>query len=66
MILTSRTASTTHRRAAAVMMAAAALAASLGAAPALAQGDYPGRPITLVIPFPPGGSADTIGRYSAR
>lgn len=66
MIHTPRTASPAHRRAVAVMMAAAALVASLGAAPAVAQGDYPSRPITLVIPFPPGGSADTIGRLISK
>ncbi len=55
-----------HRRAAVLMMAGAAMAVSLGATPALAQGDYPSRPITLVIPFPPGGSADTIGRLVAK
>jgi tripartite-type tricarboxylate transporter receptor subunit TctC len=31
-------------------------------APALAQSDFPSRPITLVVPFPPGGSSDVITR----
>lgn len=31
-------------------------------APALAQDTYPSRPITMVVPFPPGGVADTVGR----
>ena len=38
-------------------------AASLGclAAPAFAQ-DYPNKPIKMIVPFPPGGSVDMIGR----
>ena len=29
---------------------------------ALAQGSYPDRPITMIVPFPPGGVADTVAR----
>jgi tripartite-type tricarboxylate transporter receptor subunit TctC len=42
-----------------------ALACSHGAAaPASAQ-SYPSRPITLIVPFPPGGSTDVVGRIVA-
>jgi tripartite-type tricarboxylate transporter receptor subunit TctC len=37
------------------------------AGPAFAQSDsYPSRPITLLVPFPPGGSADTVIRPVAQ
>lgn len=38
---------------------ALAMGAGLLAVPALAQGRYPDRPIRLIIPWPPGGSADS-------
>ncbi|MEP6657426.1 MAG: tripartite tricarboxylate transporter substrate binding protein [Betaproteobacteria bacterium] len=34
-------------------------------APALAQDAYPGRPITMIVPFPPGGVADIVARPAA-
>lgn len=46
----------------------AALAAGLAlAAPAasLAQADYPSRPIRMIVPFPPGGTSDVMGRLMA-
>ncbi len=52
-----------HRRALARALAAGAL--GLAAGPALAQGDYPQRPVTVVVPWAPGGSSDAFGRVLA-
>ncbi len=43
-----------------VLMLSAALA--IAGSPAMAQDSYPTKSITMVVPFPPGGVADTVGR----
>jgi tripartite-type tricarboxylate transporter receptor subunit TctC len=43
---------------------ALAASAAISASPARAD-DYPSRPIRLIIPFPPGGSNDVVGRIVA-
>jgi tripartite-type tricarboxylate transporter receptor subunit TctC len=48
-----------------LLLAAAGLLLAL-AAPVAAQSDYPNRPIRLIIPFPPGGSNDVVGRVIAQ
>jgi tripartite-type tricarboxylate transporter receptor subunit TctC len=35
------------------------------AAPALAQADWPARPLRIIVPFPPGGVTDLLGRLVA-
>ena len=43
------------------LLAASALGLT-GLGQALAQGTFPSRPITMLVPFPPGGVADTVAR----
>ena len=38
---------------------------ALGAATAQAQTEYPNRPIKMIVPFPPGGTSDVLGRLMA-
>src|SRR5437016_2945334 len=41
---------------------AAMLSAQLWPGGVLAQSKYPDRPVRLIVPFPPGGAYDTVGR----
>jgi tripartite-type tricarboxylate transporter receptor subunit TctC len=52
-----------HRRA---LLRAALAAALLASAPAAMAQAYPARPVTMVIPFPPGGTLDLVGRMIAQ
>ena len=46
-------------------IALAMLLACAAIAPVAAD-DYPSKPVTLIIPFPPGGGVDTVGRLMAQ
>lgn len=50
-----------RRRTVLLAVMATGLVAGLAAGPALAQ-EYPDRPIEVIVPFPPGGGADTVAR----
>ena len=43
-----------------------ALVSCVGAFGAFAQGTYPERPVKLVVPYPPGGTADLLGRLAGQ
>jgi tripartite-type tricarboxylate transporter receptor subunit TctC len=48
-----------------LVTALVAAATWLAASGAMAQSDYPNRPIRLVVPFPAGGTSDVMGRLMA-
>ena len=48
-----------------VSVAQAALLLLATQAPALAQSDYPGKPVKIIVPFPAGGTSDIMGRMLA-
>lgn len=56
---------TTSSKTAALATLAAYALLGIWAVPADAAGDYPARPVTIVVPFTPGGSTDILGRYEA-
>ena len=43
-----------------------AAGASLLAAPALGQADFPSKPLKMIVPYPPGGGTDGLGRITAQ
>jgi tripartite-type tricarboxylate transporter receptor subunit TctC len=55
----------TRAKATALAIALACTFAALSAWRAIAADTYPNRPVTIVVPFTPGGSTDILGRYEA-
>src|SRR5258707_12951580 len=53
-----------HRRRLIKLSAAAAFSPSI-ACPAIAEETWPNKPVRIIIPFTPGGGADTIARFVA-
>lgn len=56
---------TTVAAIASVWTVSAPFASAQAQAQATQATDWPTKPLTLIVPFPPGGGADTIGRYYA-
>ena len=47
-------------------LACALLGSTVPAAVTTAQSDFPARPITIIVPFPPGGTSDVVTRIVAQ
>ena len=50
----------------AVLLAAAGWLGSTTPAHAQSMGDYPNKSLRVIVPFPPGGASDTLGRMVAQ
>ena len=48
------------------LIASVLLAAAASTSPLAALAAFPDKPITIVVPYPPGGASDTLGRIVAR
>jgi tripartite-type tricarboxylate transporter receptor subunit TctC len=53
------------RRLALAAIAYAAIGFIASSGPALAQADYPSKPVKIIVPFPAGGTSDVMGRLVA-
>jgi len=54
-----------NRRFALATLACAAIVLIAFSGPALAQSDYPSKPVKIIVPFPAGGTSDVMGRLIA-
>ena len=54
-----------NRRLALAIIACAAIGFIASAGTALAQSDYPNKPVKIIVPFPAGGTSDVMGRLIA-
>ena len=48
-----------------LLTVAALVLAAMPVAPVFAQSDYPNKPVKIIVPFPPGGTSDVMGRMVA-
>lgn len=55
----------TSKRLTLIKLACVALAGIACGSTALAQSDYPSKPVKIIVPFPPGGTSDIMGRMIA-